>query len=361
MAEHFGDKSQEPTPYRREQARREGHVAKSQDLASAVLLIGALLGLLYFGGAVVEFLGGLAQTHLGGDSWKTFDRAAAVAEWHVVMWGLGRVLLPLFALMLAVAVLGNVLQMGLHFLPQKLAPDLSRVDPIKGFSRLFSLSNGVRLGFGVFKILVVAGVAFWSVWSERQAILSSSVLEVPQIAVFVAQVTLWTCLKIGLALLVLALFDYGYQRWKHEQDLRMTPQEVREEMKRLQGDPQILSRRRAVQRQLVLNRLNTTVPRADVVVTNPTELAIALRYDPDAMAAPIVIAKGAGLLAQRIRRLALENDIPVVERKELARILYKEVEINQAIPAAQYAAVAEVLRYVYQLKGDVPAALKKAV
>jgi flagellar biosynthesis protein FlhB len=149
---------------------------------------------------------------------------------------------------------------------------------------------------------------------------------------------------------LLALFDYGYQWWKHEQDLRMTTQELKEEIKTQQGDPQIAARRKQIQRQIVLRRLNTTVPKADVIVTNPTELAIALQYDAEKMAAPIVIAKGAGVLAQRIRRLGLENSVPVVERKELARALYANVDIGQQVPAEQYAAVAEVIRYVYQLK-----------
>ena len=158
-------------------------------------------------------------------------------------------------------------------------------------------------------------------------------------------------MKIGLALLVLAIFDYGYQYWRHEQDLRMTPQEVREEMRNMEGDPQVASRRRAVQRQLVLGRLSQAVPRADVVVTNPTELAVAIQYDPEEMAAPVVVAKGAGVLAQRIRRLALENGIPILERKPLAQALYRDVDVNHAVPQDKYAAVAEVLAYVYHLKG----------
>ena len=165
------------------------------------------------------------------------------------------------------------------------------------------------------------------------------------------ETALWTCLKIGAALLVLALLDYGFQWWKHEQDLRMTTQEMREELKTLQGDPQIAARRKAVQRQLALNRIGTAVPKASVVVTNPTELAIAIQYDIETMAAPIVVAKGAGSVALRIRRLALEHNVPVVERKELARALYKHVEVGKPIPPEQYAAMAEVLRYVYQLQG----------
>jgi len=173
----------------------------------------------------------------------------------------------------------------------------------------------------------------------------------PAVATTIADITIWTCINIGTALLILALADYAFQRWKHEQDMRMSHQEMREEMKTLQGDPQVIARRRAVQRQLILNRINSSVPNADVVVTNPTELAIAIKYEHDEMEAPIVVAKGAGVIAKRIRKLALENNIPVVERKPLAQALYKQVEVGQPIPPAQYAAVAEVLRYVYQLQG----------
>jgi flagellar biosynthetic protein FlhB len=176
-------------------------------------------------------------------------------------------------------------------------------------------------------------------------------LDTPQYAKFLVSIASSTMLWIALLLVLLAILDYGVQRWKFEQDLRMTHQEVREEMRNVQGDPQIVARRRAIQRQMVLNRISASVPKADVIVTNPTELSIAIQYDPKEMAAPIVVAKGAGVLAQRIRRLALENNIPVVERKPLAQLLYKEVDVGRAVPTESYAAVAEVLAYVYQLQG----------
>jgi flagellar biosynthetic protein FlhB len=216
---------------------------------------------------------------------------------------------------------------------------------------LFSITNAARLGFGLFKISVIAAVAFISLYAERDVILGLTAMAPIQVAGYLANIMLWTTIKVGVALLVLAILDYGFQRWKHEKDLRMTPQEVREEMKNLEGDPHITARRKVVQRQLVLNRLSTAVPKADVVITNPTELAVAIQYEPDTMSAPVVVAKGAGLLAQRIRRLALEHGIPIVEKKPLAQALYREVEINQSIPHDKYAAVAEVLAYVYQLQG----------
>ncbi len=209
----------------------------------------------------------------------------------------------------------------------------------------------MRLAFGIVKLLIVATVAYVSLYNRRDEILSLATLELTQVAAVTCDIVLWTSLKIAVALLVLALLDYLFQWWKHEQDLKMTPQEVREEMRNLQGDPQIIARRRQVQRQLAMHRVSTEVPKADVVITNPTELAVAIQYDPEEMAAPIVVAKGAGVVAQRIRKLALENNVPIVEKKPLAQALYKEVELKHPIPDKMYAAVAEVLAYVYQLKG----------
>ncbi len=346
-----GDKSQEPTPHRRQQAREEGQVAKSQDLSSAVLLLLGLMVLMALGGGLIDFLGMLTQRQLGTVQHLNIDAEGAVDMLNNVMAPLGWRMLPIMAAMLFVAVAANVLQVGFLFLPSKLAMDITRLDPIKGAGRLFSLRNVVRLLFGIFKIAVIAAVALASLYAERDAILGLTSLAVPQATYFLVHILLWTSIKIGGALLILALIDFAFQKWKHEQDLRMTPQEVHEEMKNLEGNPLVLSRRRQVQRELAKQRLEGAVPKADVVVTNPTELAVAIQYEPATMAAPIVVAKGAGVLAQRIRQLAIEKGIPIVERKPLAQALYREVEVNKPVPEDKYAAVAEVLAYVYQLKG----------
>jgi flagellar biosynthesis protein FlhB len=351
VAEQSGEKSQEATDYRRQQAREHGQVARSQDVSSAALMLGAMVALLWLGGSVVTAMGLLVHRYLGGDAWIEMDVATVSHEFSAVMLGLAPSLLPLVLVMLAVAVFTNLAQVGLLFLPDKIMPDLSRLDPLAGFSRVFSLPSVMRLLFGLIKVGLVAAVAYACLAGEMDDILALVGLDLEQIAFFLSESLLWTGIKIAFALLVLALLDYGYQWWRQEQDLRMTTQEVRDEMKNLQGDPQIIARRRAAQRQLVLNRVNASVPKADVVITNPTELAIAIQYEPDKMAAPIVVAKGAGVLAARIRRLALENGVPIIEKKPLAQLLYKEVEINHPVPAQMYAAVAEVLAYVYQLKG----------
>ncbi|MBI3838922.1 MAG: EscU/YscU/HrcU family type III secretion system export apparatus switch protein [Planctomycetia bacterium] len=357
MAEHDGEKSQDPTPHRRQQVREAGHVAHSQDLSSAGLLLGSLVILIFTGGALLNFLGAMLGGYLSGGPWLASVQSGAQAnadlvmsQWNALVPGLAKVLLPVLGLILLLAIALNVLQMGVWFLPHKLLPDFSRVNPLAGLSRLFSTANAARLAFGVFKIAVVAGVAIVSVYHQRHAIAALSGHDLPQIASLAWNICLWTCIKIGIALCVLAILDYGYQRWRHEQDLKMTPQEMREEMRNLQGDPQVIARRRGVQRQLAMNRLSQSVPKADVVIANPAEPVVALRYNSASMAAPVVAAKGTGLIAARIRQLALENGIPIVEKPALAEALYKEVDLNRTVPDKLYGTVAEVLAYAYQLK-----------
>ena len=351
MPESAGERTQDPTPHRRQQAREEGQVAKSQDLGSAAILVLGILTLMLMSTQVTAFVRELFQRELHSGVQLSVDPGYFLNEWWWIVGQLGRTILPAMALLLVGAVLVDVAQVGFLFLPDKLAPDLTRLDPLKGFGRIFSLMNAARLGFGIFKILVVAAVAGVVVYQERNTILGLAARSLPDVAQYLCDMLLWTALKVAVALLILALFDYGIQRWKHEQDLKMTPQEMREEMKNLEGDPQIAARRKAVQRQLAMGRLTSVVPKADVVVTNPTELAVAIQYDPDSMHAPIVVAKGAGTMAHRIRKLALENGIPIIEKKPLAQALFKEVDVNKPIPQDKYAAVAEILAYVYQLKG----------
>lgn len=346
-----GDKSQDATPHRRQQAREEGQVPRSQDLGSAVLLVGGLWVLFALSGGLVTYFAEHAQRQFGGEAWLTASPEFVRATWIAELGPLAKALLPALAAAMGISIAMGLAQGGLLFLPDKLMPDFSRVDPIQGFRRLFSMASVVRLAFGIFKIILVGSVAYWSLRGRYEDLLLMAFLTIPQVGALLFDILFWTSMKIGAALLILSLADYGYQYWKYEQDLKMTTQEVREEMKNLQGDPQIISRRRAAQRQMVLNRLSKTVPKADVVVTNPTELAVALKYDDQTMLAPIVVAKGAGVIAQRIRKLALEHGIPIIEKKPLAQALYKEVDVNHPIPDKLFAAVAEVLAYVYQLKG----------
>lgn len=351
MAEDTHDRSHEATPHRRQEAREKGQVARSQELTSTLLLVVSLAMLFWISGSLVDLLGRYAASHLSGPAWTSVDATFVAEQFRHDLGEFSRVLLPLFGWLFVAAVLFNVFQVGILWVPERAMPDISRIDPIKGFDRIFSLESAVRLLLGLGKVIIIVGVAAFTLWADRDKLLTLSEMSPAGIGLVLLDLLFWTALKIAVAMLVLAAADFFFQRWKLERDLRMTTQELREEMKNLQGDPQIIARRRAVQRQLVLNRLKGTVPKADVVITNPTELAVAIQYEFETMSAPVIIAKGAGVLAQRIRRLALEHGIPVIERKPLAQALYKEVEVNRPIPHKWYSAVADVLAYVYQLQG----------
>lgn len=359
MPDQSGERTIEPTQHRRQKAREEGHVARSADLVSAAVLLAGVFALMMAGRGLVEFFYAFTRHQLR-EPMTRVDGGAILDEFTVIVRELAVVLLPVLVAVMVAGAAANFVQFGFIFLPQKLTPDINRIDPLKGFARLFSLPNVVRLLFGIFKLAVVASVAAAYLASQVDSIRNLGSLLPAEIASFLAELLIWTTIRLGLALLVLALLDVGFQYWKHEQDLKMTPQELREELRNLEGDPQIAARRKVVQRQLMLNRVNQAVPKADVVVTNPTELAVALKYDPETMAAPVVVAKGAGLLAQRIRQLAKQHGVPVIEKKPLAQALYKTVDINQTIPQELYAAVAEVLAYVYQIKGKQPPRPKAA-
>lgn len=345
------EKKHEATPFRRQKAREDGQIPRSQDLASAVLLLVGILVLQYTGPQIFEALASILQDHLEMPFYWDTDVSSILNRLLNVLTKMGFALAPLLGLILLTAIVVNLAQSGIMFLPDKLGFDLNRINPMSGFSRLFSLPNATRLGFGILKMSLVTATLLIGVsnrWEEIQGLYD---LSMPTVSRFVWDTSTQLCLQAAVVLVILALADYGFQRWKFEQDLRMTDEEIREELKSTQGDPSLKARRRRVQRELAAQRLKNDVPKADVVVVNPTEIAIAIKYDMETMRAPIVVAKGANQIALRIRQIAAENNIPIVERIPLARALFKSVEVGQPIPVQEYAAVAEVLKYVYQVQG----------
>ena len=241
--------------------------------------------------------GRYATDQLGGEPWLSTDPQFFVAHAERMAYALACCLLPIFAVLMFAGIAVHVLQGGFLFLPEKLAPDLTRLDPLQGFARIFSLTNLVRLLMGLLKMAVVAGVAYASLYGQGEKILGLAAMTTPAIAAFLAQVLIWTGMKIALALLLLAVLDYGFQWWKHQRDLRMTPQEVREELRNFEANPQMALRRKQVQRELALHGIASAVPKAHAVIASATESAVAIRYDPRTMAAPLVVAKGTGAIA----------------------------------------------------------------
>lgn len=357
MAEQqSGEKKHPASERRRRQAREEGQVVKSQDLTSAAMLLAAVGTLYWLGGQAVETLSATLITALSSSPMSEtevmqFDSGTAVERLLFAAQRLALTVVPMMAVMFLAGILINVSQVGFLLSPKKLVPKLSHISLISGTKRLFSAQAVAKLGFGIFKVIVISWIAYLSVSQWWDSVLTMADMSVPVLARTLFDCLLQTCLWVGAVLLILAMLEYAFQWWKHEQDLKMTDEEVRKEMKESEGDPMLKMRRRQIQQQLVMQRAANEVPAASVVVTNPTELSVAIKYEPESMPAPVIVAKGAGVVAQRIRRLALEHGVPIVERKPLAQVLYKSVDVGESIPTEQYQAVAEVLRYVYQLQG----------
>ena len=349
--ESFQEKTEQATPKRREEARKKGQTAKSQELNSAVVLIAGLSGLYALGGFLFQNLAGFTVHTL--ETSHTFNLTASSVRIYLIDCGrvffgaIGPILIVVGVAALAIS-LGQV---GFVINEEALKFKPNRLDPLQGAKRIFSKRSLVELVKGVLKISIVAYISYLAIAPElpRISLLADAGIcdTFQYIGVMVFKVGLYT----ALALLIMAILDYVYQRWEFNQSIKMTKQEVKEESKQTEGDPQVRMRIRSLQRENARRRMMDEVPEADVVITNPTRYAVALKYDLDTMAAPRVIAKGRNLIAQRIKEIARESGIPLVENKPLAQTLFKAVEVGQDIPEDLYRAVAEVLAYVFRLKG----------
>ena len=350
MPDDAGDKTEAPTPRRRQEAREEGNVAKSTDLTAAAMLMAACLVLWLGGDRLLVHGRDVLVSMLGGSATPHPARAEGVVQiLGIGGWAMVEALGPLLLAVMAIGIIVMAVQVGPVLSAKPITPSLNKLNPAKGFKNIFGLRAAVRLGMSLGKVIIVGAVAAWVIRDELPAVLQLAGLEVGPAFVASAQLTFALAIKLAAVLLVLALLDYAYQKWQQEQDLKMTKQEVREEHKRMDGDPSIKQRRQRVARQLAMQRLSGSVPTADVIVTNPTHFAVALKYTAGEMAAPKVVAKGADFMAMRVRQLAAQHSIPVVERPPLARALFAGCEVGQQVPPEHYAAVAEVLAYVYRL------------
>jgi flagellar biosynthetic protein FlhB len=310
----------------------------------------ASAGVLYFfGGGIAASQAELLRTSLSAPAWTTIDVSTISVESWRLAGAAAAALLPGMALIVASAVAINAAQVGFHFTTEPLSPNFGRLNPLAGVKRLVSLQSTVRMAGSLLKLGVSIAIVAGFVIGRMPEFLHSIDLDT---AGFCRQLGNWLvalAFELSLGLFVLAVLDYGFQLWKFEQDIKMTKQEVRDEMRHMEGDPQIRQKRREAHRKLVNARQVQQAKNADVVITNPTEIAVAIKYDATKMEAPVVLAKGKDLLAARIRRVAAENGIPIVEKKPLAQALYRTVKVGQPIPVELYEGVAEILAYVYRL------------
>lgn len=351
MAEDRGDKTEAPTARRRQEAREQGNVAKSPDVNVALILLGVMVLLHSTGPRIVEILKGLIHDMLGAKSLSDLTEASASGGMVHAIYSAGAAMAPLLIGVVLIAIIGNVAQVGFIFNPARLTPNLNALNPIGGFGKLFNARSPQQLLLGMLKMTVLSLVAYSALHGYITKILAVQGLDFLQIFGLGATVIYSIAMRVGIAMLILAIGDYLFQRWRHEQDLKMSKQEIKEEMRSMEGDPKLKMRRRQVAIQQMKKRLAKEVPTADVVVTNPTEFAVALKYDAEASGAPRVIAKGQGIIAAHIRQLAIAAGVPILERKPLARALYKMVEVGHEIPEQFYSAVAEILAYVFELTG----------
>jgi flagellar biosynthetic protein FlhB len=346
------EKTEKATPKKKEEARKKGQVAISREISSAMVLLAAL-GFFYFAGSWMFWhLSDLVTRVFQNIGTLRFNTINEVSVFSLEI--MSRLLAILAPLLLPLAILGlaaNILQVGFKMSTEAIAPKMSKLNPISGMKRFVSLKALVELAKSIVKLLIIGSIAYLLVKSDMAAFPLLIHQEVGQILVFVARVSLKISFFVCLALVILAVLDFLYQRWQHEKDLKMTKQEVKDEQKQTFGDPKVKSRIRSMQLEMARRRMMEAVPEADVVITNPTHLAIAIKFDAEEMIAPLVLAKGAGHVAQRIKEIATEHQVPLVEDKPLAQALFKMVELGDYIPAELYRAVAEVLAYVYRLKG----------
>lgn len=350
MAESLqqGEKTEQATPRRLEEAWNKGQFARSSEVQTVFVLFGAVLALLFTGREIwrnLTLLLGASLGHLHDTPLKLDGLQRFAID---VLLVAGGCVWPALAATTVGGLLASAIQTRFRTAPDALEVNWNRVNPLAGFRRIFSVRAAAPAGIALIKLAVILALSYSVIASIIQDPIFYATVDVPRIGAFLAESSMKLILRIGFALVVLAAIDYGYQLWRTNQDLMMTREEVKEEVKNQEGDPKMKARLRSRRRTVSQRKMLAEVPKADVVVTNPTHLAVALRYDRKTMSAPKIVAKGARLNAQRIREIARQHQIPIIENKPLARTMFKYGRVGGEIPAQLYVAVAEILAYVYR-------------
>lgn len=351
--ESFQERTEKATPRRRQKAREEGKVAKSAELNGAAIIMVGFTAIFLLGPYLAEHMQDLMRSIMANAPTIATNDPSFYHTFTDYAMKFFTVVGPVFLVMVLVGLGVNIAQVGFKISSKALEPKMDKLNLAQGLKRLVSarsLFNGAR---DIVKLLVIGLVAFFVIRDEFDSFFLLPDMSVGQLATTMGRLALIVALKVGSVILVIAALDYAYQKYEFEKSIKMSKQEIKEEYKDTEGSPQIKSRIRQLQREMSRKRMMADVPTADVVVTNPTHLAVALKYDPDVSDAPIIVAKGARLIAQKIKEIAREHGIPVIEDKPLARALYKMCDIGDFIPAKLFRAVAELLAHVYKVKGKV--------
>ncbi|SEP57535.1 flagellar biosynthesis protein FlhB [Piscibacillus halophilus] len=347
------EKTEKATPKKRQDSRKKGQVAKSQDVNTSIMLFSIFMFLIVFGSYMGETLTGMyTYSFTEFIHWDLTIKNLESVLFQMTIEGV-KVVFPIMAVAMVAAFLANYMQIGFLFTTETLKFDLKKVDPIKGFKRIFSARALVEFLKSMFKILAIGAVCLAVIWLNKDDIMLLSMKSVNESIIFFGELTIYMGVASSLILMFLSIPDYLYQRYDHEKNIKMSKQDVKDEHKNIEGDPLIKSRIKERQRQMAQQRMMSEVPQADVVITNPTHYAIAVKYDENRSDAPIVVAKGVDYVAYKIREIAKSNEVMLVENKWLARSLYQAVDLNEEIPEDFFQAVAEVLAYVYSVQRKV--------
>jgi flagellar biosynthetic protein FlhB len=348
--ESFHDRTEEPTPKRKSEARKKGQVARSRDLTASLVLITSLGVMALWSSSMGTKSAVLMRSSLEGLKPGLVTPTLVPALFLKYGLAMGQILAPLWLALVVTAILANYLQGGWIFSVSRVSPDFSRLQFLNGFKRLFSGTSLVELAKSLAKVICIGLVVYSFMKSRLLGLFPLVHQDTGQLLANLKSTSFEISARVIFLLMALGIADYFYQRYKFQRSLRMTKQEVKDESRQAEGDPRVKARLKSLMRQLASRRMLAAVPEADVIVTNPTHLAVALKYDSATMIAPLVVAKGRGFVAQKIMALALEAGVPRVENRELARSLFRAVEVGGTIPTSLYRAAAEVLAYIYSLK-----------
>lgn len=352
MADQSSDqeKTEPATPRRLEKAREEGQVARSRELTTFMLLLGGVVGMWTMGALLYDQLGLVMEKAFLFERRQAFEPISMLTMAGTLGERTLYAMLPLFLLLTVVALVAPALLGGWLISAKSMKPQLSKLNPAKGLKRIFGTQALVELAKAIAKSLLVGSVGVAFLWANRGTYMGLMDQPIQQALANALQLAAMACGLIVLSLVLVILIDVPYQLWSHSKKLRMSKEEIKREHKESEGDPHVKGRIRSQQQAMARNRMMSKVPEADVIVTNPTHYAVALRYDDDKMSAPRVVAKGADAVAARIRELGQEHRIPLLEAPPLARALYHHVDLDREIPVALYTAVAEVLAWAFRLK-----------
>jgi len=344
------EKTEDPTEKKKSEARKKGQITRSKELTTLFMLLASIIGIMFFSEGMISTITDIMKNNFSVERDVLFHSEQLFIHFKSELSAMLFALLPLFILMFITAILSGAILGGFNFSAEALTPKLNKMNPIKGLKKIFGTNGLIELIKSMLKIILMGSIAVYFLWQAKNELYGLSKEPFPGALIHAMELITWQFLLVSLAMIIVAMIDVPYQIWSNTRQLKMTKQEVKDESKSTDGNPEIKAKIRQKQQEIAMQRMMGDVPKADVIITNPTHYAVALQYDPKGSGAPIMLAKGADLVALQIRNVAQAHNVPIMEIPPLSRAIYHSVDIGQEIPAGLYVAVAQVLAYIFQLK-----------